>query len=116
MLVNSIKFDQSGAAGGSRGDTHRGVNTFEKLAFPKIKRHIGMKPICDSHEQIKVLFLENIYDRILSVKRSYSFRQMIVYIQIFMIVYFRRSYTFSRKIVYFPPNDRILSNFYDRIL
>ena len=45
MLVNSIKFDQSGAAGGSRSDTHRGVNTFEKLAFPKIKRHIGMKPI-----------------------------------------------------------------------
>ena len=45
VLVNSIKFDQSGAAGGSRSDTHRGVNTFEKLAFPKIKRHIGMKPI-----------------------------------------------------------------------
>ena len=45
MLVNSIKFDQSGAAGGSRSDTHRGVHTFEKLAFPKIKRHIGMKPI-----------------------------------------------------------------------
>ena len=45
MLVNSIKFDQSGAAWGSRSDTHRGGNTFEKLAFSKIKRHIGMKPI-----------------------------------------------------------------------
>ena len=45
VLVNSIKFDQSGAAGGSRSDTHRGVNTFEKLAFSKIKRHIPMKPI-----------------------------------------------------------------------
>ena len=55
VLVNSIKFDQSGAAGGSRSDTHRGVNTFEKLAFPKIKRHIGMKPIV-KHFPISVYF------------------------------------------------------------
>ena len=48
-------------------------------------------------------------DRVFSARRSYTFREMIGYFQIFKIGYFRGSHTFSLKIGYFPRNDRILS-------